>query len=298
MTEATACSEISAALGEPLAGTAAPAVTYLCIEQSGPYGREALVESHFDAAVGTELAARSKKGGVRIQLIRRPGPHADHHVPDAPRTVLIAHTRPGATWCERTVISSPEELLALDFAALEAGIAPGFGVPDSSPVLLVCTNGRRDVCCAVRGRPLALELSALHPEAVWESTHTGGHRLAPTAVLLPTGYVYGRLDVSFAETVLAAAAKGTMLVDRCRGRSTWSNAGQVAELAVRELTGEVDADAAVVSPSPDGALRVDLGERSWLVTVEQRPLEPPRPVSCGREAVSEPGYVATAVREL
>lgn len=298
MTEVTACSELSAALGEPLAGTAAAAVTYLCVEQSGPYGREALVESHFDAAIGAELAARSKKGGVRIQLIRRPGPHADHHTQGAPRTVLIAHTRPGSTWCERAVISSPADLLALDFAALEAGVAPGFGVRDSSPVLLVCTNGRRDVCCAVRGRPLALSLSALHPDAVWESTHTGGHRLAPTAVSLPTGYVYGRLDVPFAESVLSAASKGTMLIDRCRGRSTWSGPGQVAELAVRELLGEQDADAVLVSPGPDGAHRVDAGARSWLVSVEQRVLEPARAVSCGKEAVSQPAYLATGVREI
>ncbi|MBM7784265.1 sucrase ferredoxin [Tenggerimyces flavus] len=298
MTSVTACSELSAALGEPLAGTAAAAVTYLCIEQSGPYGREALVESHFDADVGSALAARSSKGGVRIQLIRRPGPHADRHAPGAPRTVLIAHTRPGLTWCERAVISSPADLLALDFAELAAGVAPRFGVLDSSPVLLVCTNGRRDVCCAVRGRPLALELSALHPDAVWESTHTGGHRLAPTAVSLPTGYVYGRLDVAFAESVLAATAKGTMLLDRCRGRSTWSGPGQVAELAVRELLGERDADAVVVSAGPDGALEVSVGSRRWLVSVEQRVLEPPRAVSCGKGAVSQPAYVATSVEEL
>ena len=46
------------------------------------------------------------------------------------------------------------------------------------PVVVVCTHGRRDVCCAERGRPLAAATALEHPGAVWESTHVGGDRFA------------------------------------------------------------------------------------------------------------------------
>ena len=37
-------------------------------------------------------------------------------------------------------------------------------------------------------------LARVFPDEVWECTHLGGHRFAPTALVLPTGYSYGRLD--------------------------------------------------------------------------------------------------------
>ena len=318
---ATACSAISAELAEPLAGTAAAARTWLCVEQPGPYGAEALVESHFDHAVGAELAGRAKSSGVRVQLVRRPGRHADEHLPITRRRVFLAHTAPGATWLLRGTVDDPAELLDLDLQAAGAGIPPSFGQRDDSPLLLVCTNGRRDVCCALYGRPVAGELAARHGETVWETTHTGGHRFAPTGVLLPTGYLYGRLDVPFAERLLAAAGTGTVLTERCRGRSTWSPAGQVAELAVRELTGtagpdllQVEPDAAdepdADDPPPDHAngnggdpagwrVRVtSLSGAAWSVRGREETLVPDRKTSCAKAPVTATAHVATGVDEL
>src|SRR5947199_220952 len=68
------------------------------------------------------------------------------------------------------------------------------------------------------------------------------------ALLLPTGYLYGRIDVAGAIAAGKAAGTGEVEIGRCRGRSTWSPAGQVAELAVRELTGLRDATALTVAP--------------------------------------------------
>lgn len=302
---ARSCSGLSAALAEPLAGTAARAVTWLCIEQPGPYGPDALVESHFDQAVGAELARRAKTAGVRIQLIRRPGRHADDHREGIRRRrVLLAHTRPGATWQRTAEIADPAMLLDLDLAAAGAGDSQDFGRPDQRPTLLVCTNGRRDVCCALRGRPIAAALAARHGTAVWETTHTGGHRFAPTAVLLPTGYLYGRLDVEFCEHLLGQAAAGHVVSGRCRGRSTWSAPGQAAELAVRErLSVPLGPDELTVASErwngPSWEARVVAASgRAWSVRGRAEDLTPARRTSCAKAPVTPTAHVVTEVDEV
>jgi hypothetical protein len=284
---------VAEALGEPLAGTAAVARSWLAVEQPGPWGRDALPASHLDPGVAEELAALAAGTGVRIVLIRRPGSHPDRHRP-VPRQVYLAHTAPGHTWLERTTLVDPKELLDLDFARAGAGEPGLLGTPVLDPLLLVCTNGRRDVCCALRGRPIAAELAATHGDRVWECTHIGGHRFAPTAVLLPTGYAYGRLTVASAARLLS----GDPVLADCRGRSTWPAAGQVAELAVREATGVTGPDALAVGATEggDGQWRVTVTHtdgRAWRVVVAQREVAAARAASCG--AAPTPAVALTAV---
>ncbi|MFD1149419.1 sucrase ferredoxin, partial [Saccharothrix hoggarensis] len=269
------CAAISASLHEPQAGTAATAAAWLCLEQPGPWGRDALTQSRLDPRLGAELARRAADTGVRVLLIRRPGRHADTHH-DTSRRVYLAATTPGRAWLEQADVATPDALLDLDFAALGAGRSPGFGTPAAHPLLLVCTNSRRDVCCALRGRPLAEDLAAARPDAVWECTHTGGHRFAPTGVLLPTGYTYGRLDPELARRLLDDAARGHVVTDRCRGRSTHTPHGQAAELAVRELIGEHRDVLTVHDTAGGGAVHGPtvhhVDGRAWRVTVDARDL--------------------------
>ena len=287
------CARTSAALAEPLTATAAPARTWLLIEQPGPWGAKALKSSHLDPSVGRALDQLTTGTGVRIGLIRRPGRHADTHRP-ARHRVFAAHTAPHHPWVRTAEIADPAELLALDFPALGAGADTGFGSAyDGPPLALICTNGTRDRCCALHGRPLAAELAATHGHdgadghAVWETTHLGGHRFAPTMLVLPHGYAYGRLDGAHAKAVLDAARSGRVLTDRCRGRSAWDRPGQAAELAVRTLTGEDRADALTVAStdrSEPGARSVRVTHtdgRAWLVRVTESVSTPARPESCG-----------------
>ncbi len=263
-------------------------MTWLLLEQSGPWGAKAPVESHLDAEVGRALDRAAKGTGVRIALIRRPGRHADHHTAERHR-VIVAHTAPGSSWVRRETVGNPAELLDLDFAALGGGDHGGLGREHTGdPLALVCTNGRRDRCCALLGRPLAAELAASGHSEVWEVTHLGGHRFSPTMLVLPFGYAYGRLTAAAAKEVLAATADGRMTAEWCRGRSCWERPGQAAELAVRRLVGEEDADALAVtagSPAQDGLWRLQVCHtdgRAWEVEVAQGLSEPPRPESCGK----------------
>ena len=289
------CAALSGRFREPLPGTAAVARSWLCLEQRGPWGHHALTQSHLDPDLGRALDRAAGAAGVRVQLIRRPGRHADEP-PSGPRRVYLAHTGPGASWLRTADVTDPADLLALDFDAIGRGRHGGWGRAVAEPLMLICTNGRRDRCCAILGRELVAELADRHGDTIWETTHTGGHRFAPAAVVLPSGYTYGRLRGHDADGALSAAAAGKLVLDHCRGRSTWSRRGQVAELAVREHVGEYLVDALRVSSEDGDRVHVEHQDgRTWDVTVQEHELDPPRPNSCGAAAVRPTTFVAVGV---
>ena len=278
---------MSRELDEPVAGTAATARTWLLLEQPGPWGAKALTSSHLDPALGRALEAAAQGTGVRIALIRRPGRHADRRMP-ATRRVYVAHTVPGNVWLYAATTTDPQHLLGLDFAALGSGEPESFatalgGRPhDGDPLALVCTNGKRDRCCALLGRPLAAELAASGVEGVWEVTHLGGHRFSPTVLCLPYGYAYGRAEAHAVKQVLHSAQEGRVVVEGCRGGSAWERPGQAAELAVRRAVGEYAAEALSVVRTDGTAPRWEVtvahaDGRRWLVGVAQGASLPPRP---------------------
>lgn len=259
---------------EPLPGTAATAPGYVCLEVPSGWGRDVLDGTALGAELAAELSARADTAGVRILFIRRPG----RDVVRPARTVLIARTEPGDTWCERLEVTEPAELLDV-VPRVVAGPAAGLGAAVTGPVVLVCAHGKRDQCCAVQGRPIAAALTQQFGDTVWECSHTGGHRFAPSMIMLPTGYTYGRLDAAHSADAVRAAAAGEVYLQGLRGRSTWAAAAQVAEIAVRELDAATGADAITVEDADAPIVRHRDG-RSWRVDVEELEL-PARPASCG-----------------
>lgn len=303
------CATVSRSLDEPVSGTAATATTWLLLEQPGPWGARALTSSHLDPAIGRALEAAADGTGVRIALIRRPGRHADPASPPM-RQVYAAHTVPGRVWLHTATTRDPQRLLGLDFAALGAGDHGSFGAAlggrphRGDPLALVCTNGKRDRCCALLGRPLATELVASGVRGVWEVTHLGGHRFAPTVLVLPYGYAYGRAEAHTVKEALHGVQEGRVVVDGCRGCSAWERPGQAAELAVRSAAREYRAGVLSVVRTEGTAARREVtvahtDGRRWRVTVEQGASLPPRPESCGAGVLGAPARMdVVEVREL
>ncbi len=302
------CTKVSWDLAEPLAGTATHARTWLLLEQPGPWGAKALTSSHLDPALGRALEEAVEGTGVRIALIRRPGRHADCHTLGE-RHVYAAHTAPGNAWLRSATTSDPGQLLNLDFAALGGGTPRTFdevldGRPHTGgPLALVCTNGKRDRCCALLGRPLAAELAASGVDGAWEVTHLGGHRFSPTLLVLPFGYAYGRAEAHAVKEVLQGVREGRVVTEGCRGSSAWERPGQAAELAVRTATGEDAADALRVVRMDGEAPRWEVtvshtDGRVWRVTVAQGASLPPRPEGCGSPLGSPDRMDVPAVREI
>ncbi|NJP66371.1 sucrase ferredoxin [Streptomyces sp. ventii] len=282
----------------------------MLLEQPGPWGAKALTQSRLDPALGRFLES-APETGVRAALIRRPGRDTGR---GAARRVLLAHTAPGRSWVRTALTGDPGELRGLDLPALAAGDHGGFGEPHpGGPVALVCTNGRRDRCCAMLGRPLAAELTVAGHDT-WETTHIGGHRFSPTMLTLPHGYAWGRMSAATAQHVLAELARGRTVIDGCRGRSAWPRPAQAAELAVRRHETDPRADALevvdVVGTDGDrtagerarGRWRVTVarldGRRHWEVTVTERVSLPASPASCGAAALPQSRMDVLAVRPL
>lgn len=298
-----ACSVLADLAEAPASGTAAVAAFWVALEQPGPWGRQAATQSHLPADLGAALERACAARGGRLILIRRPVAHPDVH--RGGRRCYVAWSGPGA-FLRSTVLPSAEDLLGLDLDALAAGregpaTASLPGLAPTRPVLLVCTNGRRDVCCAVRGRPVAAAEHAAYPGRVWECSHTGGHRYAPTGLLLPWGRTLARLDEPAARGLLDAAGGRRLPVALLgarhdRGWSALAPAAQAAESAVRAQLAETDLDALTAQTECGGSdAREDAGEsatvtvrhrdgRAWQVEVE-RHLGDRRPESCGKEPV-------------
>ncbi len=274
---------------EPMAGSAAVATTYLLVEHPGPWGRKALSESRFPEHVRHGLGAAADAAGVRVQLIRRPGrgPAGDG------LRVFAAYADPVAPRTVAAVVAAPEALLDLDLAALAAGEDAGLAAHDQ-PLYLVCTNGRRDLCCAELGRPIVAALAAAYPAETWETTHVGGHRFAGAMVVLPHGLSYGRLDADAALRVVEKSRAGELDLTHLRGRSAYDGAVQAAEIAARQRLGETRIDALTLlsgASAPEVRFAHPRGEVT--VRVEQVPTEPTRQ-SCA-DLIAKPGirYLAT-----
>ncbi|AGP31488.1 sucrase ferredoxin [Corynebacterium terpenotabidum] len=226
----TLCSD---ATQEPLPGTAKTGGLFVVLEHSRNWGKDILDGD----ALGKELTGQIKRWLKRyraqLQFIRRPGRAGQE---DRDRvTLYIADATAEPPTLERLELSGPEELTGVDLST--PGAVPG-AVRVDHPLLLVCTHGKRDRCCAVKGRPLAAGLHEKYPDIVWEASHTKGHRFAPAMILLPWNYSFGTLDLHGAEAMLDDVLAGRLPVAGNRGHGTLDGRAQVAELAVAAVLAE------------------------------------------------------------
>ena len=167
--------------------------------------------------------------------------------------MFLASSRVGAESMERLEVHDLADLTRVDLDAVTAG-RPGHGAPVLDPLLLVCTHGTKDMCCAVEGRPLADSLAAQHPGLVWECSHLGGDRFAGNVAVLPWAEYHGRLDPAAAAQVAAAAVRGDVAYEHLRGRAGYDSWQQAAEHAVRRGTGITARDGVRCGPTAvDGA---------------------------------------------
>ena len=166
-------------------------------------------------------------------------------------------------------------------------------------LLLVCANAKRDLCCALRGRPIALALERMRPRQVWERTHTGGHRFAPTAIVLPAGQALARLTPEVGLAALDAADEGRLARESFgpwhdRGRGHLPPVESVAEAHVRELSGETDPAALTTRVLVDGTeVRVTHRDgRTWTVRLALQTYPDALPESCAKAAVTARSWTA------
>jgi len=284
-------------------GTAPLAKFWVALEQNGPWGAQAATQSHLDPDLGRTLNQRCQDAGGRFLLIRRPGWHSDTPE-DTLRRIYLAGGLASRPWLLEADLDDPARLTRVDLDALRSGDIDAVKealpelVHSPAPVLMICSNSRRDICCSVRGRPVALDAASRRPGQVWECSHTGGHRFAPTGVLLPQGQAFGRLSGASAVAAVDAAKRGEVPMELFgetydRGRSHLIAPGQAAESMVRQEIQEprLLALSTTASPRPDQEnaweCRVShVDGRRWDVVAVRGPRGDDLPESCGKEPVA------------
>lgn len=238
--ESLLCSEADLAVADDQRGSAATFDRYLLIEHHAAFGRDAAtdaVRAVYGAETDDVLAidglrpfairpiGRAGTGGSRPGFIGR-----DESGGSRPRFVGRTGTR--GSLVELDAAPSVDDLRAPDIVTRST----------AEPLFAVCTNGSRDRCCAIKGRDLSAGLHRTldDPEAdarVVEISHLGGHRFAPTMLVLPWGYSYGRLDLDSALEIAYAAQDGLIHPEKLRGRADLPPAAQVADTIWRTELG-------------------------------------------------------------
>jgi Sucrase/ferredoxin-like len=269
------CATVARTLGEAPEGTATPMGSWLLIEHPEAWTRDVadrVLARALPQPRLRELTELRRWHGLRPLLVRRPGYRAGR---PRRRTVLVGGVgRPGDTgrWLERLELGDLRELADLDLAAVATG-AGGLGLPVTGPVFGVCTHGSKDMCCATLGRPVAKALAEAAPGRVWESTHLGGDRFAGNVLVLPAGFLYGHVSPATAARLAAASDDDLVLPELLRGRTSVDMRAQVAEIAVRRVTGlhGVD-DVEPVGEDGTGLVVVRAGGRRIGVRLGHHPL--------------------------
>lgn len=223
------CSAVSLERGEQLFGTATRVDTWLLLEYNRPWKRDAFPESDLPDAVKAHLSqAASALPNSRIQFIRQQ--------PNPPGVALfVAVTREREPVLYKIPLHAYKDLLKLDIPAIARGEFPNYRT--NKPLYIVCGNSKRDRCCALYGTAVYRSLQPILGEAIWQTTHLGGHRFAATMVCLPQGVAYGRVRAESAAGLIDRTQQGQIALESYRGRSYYDTPVQVADYFLRRETG-------------------------------------------------------------
>lgn len=243
------CAAFHLALDADPIGTAGAHDGFLCVEVPLPWGRDISEHEPFVSLLhGASLTGADGRSWRAQGLV----PRGD--TAGAVRVLALDQpARPAATpYRRREWWVAPDQVGALCEAVLQGGheALAGFEaqqvlVADDVVDLLVCTHGRRDVCCGGDGTRLYEQLAAAladgapgdgPPVRLWRTSHTGGHKFAPTAISFPDGYAWAHLDLPAALALVRRDGPVTAVLAHCRGLSSLPPAAQVAD---RELLGRV-----------------------------------------------------------
>lgn len=256
------CAAVADRRGDPLAGTAPRGTTWVLIEYRAAWPVNGFDGIDLDDGVHDRVFEAARALHARILLVRRYG----RRRAGGPGQWAVLHrTRSGRSrqrWGVWRRDTDLEEIARILRAIAEAGdgeVAP-LGDDDRPSAVLVCAHGQHDVCCSVRGRPVAEALSDAWPERVWECTHVGGDRFAPNVLVVPDGVAYGRLTPGTACSTIEQHLAGRISADHLRG---YTDLVPVAQAAVAGLLASFGPagrdDYAIVS--------MDRGAESWRLRV-------------------------------
>ena len=246
------CAEIALAEGEILPGTAEEVDVWIMLEYLPSWSAKATTDNMLAPATRVWLEGLADAATVRglkprLQWIRRP--ERDH----TGVTLMI-----GAGGGLHCLEAADYDVLAT--RSLDDVLACA---PLDARRYFVCTNGKRDLCCARFGLPTYAALRERVGDRVWQTTHVGGHRFAPNVLILPHAALYGRVQPGDVDAFVDAIENDRLAAPWLRGRTHHRPEVQAGEAALAARGFDVSGDASV--QPLDGGYRVSFGAHTAVV---------------------------------
>jgi hypothetical protein len=229
------CAEASGEAGEDLIGSAPPCQTYILVECPLPWASNAfesklIPQNLRDLVNDAKTMARSP----RFLLVTRPFKVDRPHL-------LIYEQQPGYSngYCRwEGTVADLNQVAPIVQSYLTGQLNLSASCKGDIRDLLVCVHGSHDKCCAKFGLPFYREAIATLEQLghsnvrLWQTSHFGGHRFAPTLIDLPEGRYYGRLNQAALRSILTRSGDVQDITSVYRG---WSLLPQWLQSLEREL---------------------------------------------------------------
>jgi hypothetical protein len=232
------CAEASRQAEEDMIGSAIGSQSYLLIECPQPWKSEAFESSAIPQSLRDAIAkVKHSHPQIRCLLISN---HERRHMSQAK---VIIYDRPQAQFLNNYTryevnVASLEEVSHVISEFLNQTLPATAKEQSQIKDVFVCTHGSHDQCCARYGIPFYRRAIAMLADfglsnvRIWQTSHFGGHRFAPTAITFPDGRYYGGLTVEFLYNLLTQTGDFKEIVHCYRG---WSGLPPELQVLERDL---------------------------------------------------------------
>ena len=201
----SSCSMLSIDAQEPMiASTLEHIHHWVLVEQPKAWpARPSIEDLDVTQLQRTMIVQALKKEGTRLQWIRNSSSTSNRIFLCTDNRLYVVNNQ--------TQVLIPEQMTPYDLS-----------------LVLVCTHGSRDRCCGKLGGAIYAKAHKKSPEQVWQASHLGGHRFAPTLLVLPQGMMYGRIEKDDIPAMLSHPSHTPFSCDRLRGVPKWPKEVQTA----------------------------------------------------------------------
>lgn len=223
----------------PLFATAPYYRHLFLLELNEPFQHDALADSSLPDAVKQHFATQlANIPAAKLLCIRQP------HTTNGSLRLLYAPVHSKQVYVYH--FEDYSELLSCSLVAWieQANMFSELADPN---MFLVCTNGKRDQCCAKFGIPIyETLLETVDKAQVWQCSHLGGHRFAPTLIALPQHHCYGYLSVDTIAAFVDLHQQGKIAMEYWRGYCGHIPAVQAAAYFLRQHQHSFDYEAVLL----------------------------------------------------
>lgn len=224
------CSAASRYFKEQLAGTASNCSTFILVEYSNPFPQKVTDTTiNQDWLKKLQSLARSLNG--KLVLIR----NRKSNFKDC--KIIFVDCKRCAYFIIHSTVDTCHSIRLQDY----------IDAPDvrwqNDPFFVICTNGKKDKCCAKFGFPVFKFFESFNADvSVWESSHLGGDRFAANVVAMPFGIYYGHVAVEDVGHIMVRTLLRKIYKNKYRGLSLRSFFDQSVECYLREYLQNYDID--------------------------------------------------------